>query len=140
MSITTQFCFTSGRKSRLVISLQKIFELHNLSVQKKLQEGWIELSRKKVDISPTWQIRKRLNQHSCYLKGPYLKNLQLAPIIVKKERKISTILIIVKLKAKSLAQELTWFYRCHKDKKNNPHQNLSEGGVQGCTRSLEFNT
>ena len=41
---------------------------------------------------------------------------------------------IVKLQAKSLDCELTLFYPCHnkkknKKKKNNPHQNLSEGGV-----------
>ena len=48
--------------------------------------------------------------------------------------------IFVKLQAKSLDQELTLFYPCHKKnkkknkknkkkKKKNPHQNLSEGGV-----------
>ena len=39
---------------------------------------------------------------------------------------------IVKLQAKSLAWELTLFYPCYnnqKNKRNNPQQNLSEGGV-----------
>ena len=38
--------------------------------------------------------------------------------------------IFVKLQAKSLDQELTLFYPCHKKKKKkkkNPHQNLSMG-------------
>ena len=37
---------------------------------------------------------------------------------------------IIKLKAKSLAQELTLFHPSHKNKKNkNPRQNISEGIV-----------